>query len=129
MPSISRKRFCYLMILGGNFMLADPSSTREEKVTILSKHIETHKQTRRVGKHRYVPAGERKEYYLQVIFENGTRKKLPVSLSTYNKTRTNSNLGKRILWLYHHQKRNIKISSADIAHLPVETWMPSAVPA
>lgn len=35
--------FCYLMILGGNFMLADPSSTREEKVTVLSKHIETHK--------------------------------------------------------------------------------------
>ena len=82
--------FCYLMILGGNFMLADPSSTREEKVTVLSKHIETHKQTRRVGNHRYVPAGERKEYYLQVIFENGTRKKLPVSLSTYNKTRTNA---------------------------------------
>ena len=71
-------------------MLADPSSTREEKVTVLSKHIETHKQTRRVGNHRYVPAGERKEYYLQVIFENGTRKKLPVSLSTYNNTRTNA---------------------------------------
>ncbi|MDY5490053.1 MAG: hypothetical protein SPG27_14280 [Butyricimonas virosa] len=82
--------FCYLMILGGNFMLADPSSTREEKVTVLSKHIETHKQTRRVGKHRYVPAGERKEYYLHVVFENGAQKKFPVSLSTYNKTRTNA---------------------------------------
>ena len=81
---------CYFLILGGNFILADPSSTREEKVTVLSKDIETHKQTRRVGNHRYVPAGERKEYYLQVIFENGTRKKLPVSLSTYNKTRTNA---------------------------------------
>ena len=81
---------CYLLILGGNLILADPSSTREEKVTVLSKYIETHKQTRRVGNRRYVAAGERKEYYLQVIFENGTRKKLPVSLSTYNKTRTNA---------------------------------------
>ena len=81
---------CNFLILGGNFILADPSFTREEKVTVLSKHIETHKQTRRVGNHRYVPAGERKEYYLQVIFENGTRKKLPVSHSTYNKTRTNA---------------------------------------
>ena len=81
---------CYPTILGGTSMLAEPSSTREEKVTVLSNHIETHNQTRRVGNHRYVPAGERKEYYLQVIFENGTRKKLPVSLSTYNKTRTNA---------------------------------------
>lgn len=81
---------CYFLILSGNFMLADPSSIREEKITVLSKHIETHKQTRRVRKHRYVPAGERKEYYLHVVFENGAQKKLPVSLSTYNKVRTNT---------------------------------------
>lgn len=31
---------CYFLILGGNLILADPSSTREEKVTVLSKHIE-----------------------------------------------------------------------------------------
>ena len=32
--------------------------------------------------------GGRKEYYLQVAFENGTVETLHVSLSTYNKTRT-----------------------------------------
>ena len=90
MPSISRKCFLLSHDLGRKFHARRSVFYPEEKVTVLSKHIETHKQTRRVGNHRYVPAGERKEYYLQVIFENGTRKKLPVPLSTYNKTRTNA---------------------------------------
>ena len=47
----------------------------------------THKKTRRVGRHRYVSDGIRKEYYLQVAFENGAVEELHVSLSTYNKTK------------------------------------------
>lgn len=51
------------------------------------KYVETHKKTRRVGRHRYVSDGIRKEYYLQVAFENGAVEELHVSLSTYNKTK------------------------------------------
>lgn len=46
-----------------------------------------HKKTRRVGRHRYVSDGIRKEYYLQVAFENGAVEELHVSLSTYNKAK------------------------------------------
>ena len=46
------------------------------------------KKTRRVGRHRYVSDGVRKEYYLQVAFENGNVETLHVSPSTYNKTKT-----------------------------------------
>ena len=37
---------------------------------------------------RYVSDGIRKEYYLQVAFENGNVETLHVSPSTYNKTKT-----------------------------------------
>ena len=37
--------------------------------------------------YRYVSDGIRKEYYLQVAFENGAVEELHVSLSTYNKTK------------------------------------------
>ena len=52
-----------------------------------NKYVETHKKTRRVGRHRYVSDGIRKEYYLQVAFENGAVEELHVSLSTYNKAK------------------------------------------
>ena len=37
--------------------------------------------------YRYVSDGIRKEYYLQVAFENGAVEELHVSLSTYNKAK------------------------------------------
>lgn len=77
----------YALFLGGNYWLADASSTHEETVMIQKKYMETHKKTRKVGKHRYVSNGVRKEYYLQVVFENGNVETLHVSLATYNKTR------------------------------------------
>ena len=55
---------------------------------VQKKYIETHKKTRRVGRHRYVSDGVRKEYYLQGAFENGNVETLHVSPSTYNKTKT-----------------------------------------
>ena len=72
----------------GNYCLADPASTQEEKVIVQKKYQKTYKKTRRVGRRHYVSDGVRKEYYLQVAFENGTVETLHVSLSTYNKTRT-----------------------------------------
>ncbi|MCS3084465.1 hypothetical protein PQ628_06400 [Bacteroides ovatus] len=77
----------YVLFLGGNYWFADPASTHEETVMVQKKYVETHKKTRRVGRHRYVSDGIRKEYYLQVAFENGAVEELHVSLSTYNKTK------------------------------------------
>ena len=77
-----------VLFLGGNYWFADSASTHEEKVMVQKKYIETHKKTRRVGRHRYVSDGVRKEYYLQVAFENGNVETLHVSPSTYNKTKT-----------------------------------------
>lgn len=77
----------YALFLVGNYCLADPASTQDEKVIVQKKLQKTYKKTRRVGKRRYVSDGVRKEYYLQVAFENGTVETLHVSLSTYNKTR------------------------------------------
>ena len=90
MPSISRKRFLLSHDLGRKLHARRSVFYPGRKSNRTLKTYRNTKQTRRVGNHRYVPAGERKEYYLQVIFENGTRKKLPVSLSTYNNTRTNA---------------------------------------
>ena len=78
----------YALFLVGNYCLADPASTQEEEVIVQKKYQKTHKKTRRVGRRHYVSDGVRKEYYLQVAFENGTVETLRVSLSTYNKTRT-----------------------------------------
>ena len=47
--------------------------------------MEQHEKKRKVGKHRYVSDGIRREYYLKVVFENGSAKTLHVSSSTYNK--------------------------------------------
>ena len=77
-----------VLFLGGNYWFADSASAHEEKVMVQKKYIETHKKTRRVGRHRYVSDGVRKEYYLQVAFENGNVETLHVSPSTYNKTKT-----------------------------------------
>jgi len=81
--------FCYFLLLAGNFGLADSTSRHEEKVTVLSKHIEVHKKKRRVGKYRYVSAGEQKLYFLQIAFKNGREKELRVSSRVYNTTRAN----------------------------------------
>ena len=56
-------------------------------VTVLEKLIKEHEKRRKVGKHRYVSDGVRKEYYLKVAFEDGAIETLHVSTATYNKAR------------------------------------------
>ena len=75
----------YGLFISLNFWLADDASTREVTVTVLDKYMEQHEKKRKVGKHRYVSDGIRREYYLKVVFENGSAKTLHVSSSTYNK--------------------------------------------
>lgn len=77
----------YGLFLAGNFKMADVDSTKEVTVTVLRKYVEQHEKKRKVGKYRYVSDGIRKEYYLEVAFENGSVETLHVSLSTYNKAR------------------------------------------
>lgn len=75
----------YVLFLAGNFSLADANSTKEVTVTVLKKYVEQHKKRHKVGKHRYVSDGIRKEYYIEVMFEDGTVKALHVSVPTFNK--------------------------------------------
>lgn len=77
----------YALFLSGNYYLSDAASLQEEEVVVQRKYQQTRKQTRRVGRHRYVADGVRKEYYLSVLFGNGMEKDLRVSLSVYNRTR------------------------------------------
>ena len=52
----------YVLFLGGNYWFADPASTHEETVMVQKKYVETHKKTRRVGRHRYVSDGSISQY-------------------------------------------------------------------
>lgn len=75
------------LFLVGNYQMAAPASTKEVTVTVLEKLIKEHEKRRKVGKHRYVSDGVRKEYYLKVAFEDGAIETLHVSTATYNKAR------------------------------------------
>ena len=72
---------------GRELSMAAPASTKEVTVTVLEKLIKEHEKRRKVGKHRYVSDGVRKEYYLKVAFEDGAIETLHVSTATYNKAR------------------------------------------
>lgn len=50
----------YALFLVGNYCLADPASTQDEKVIVQKKLQKTYKKTRRVGKRRYVSDGVRR---------------------------------------------------------------------
>lgn len=87
---------CHVMCVGviscslflvGNYRMAAPASTKEVTVTVLEKLIKEHEKRRKVGKHRYVSDGVRKEYYLKVAFEDGAIETLHVSTATYSKAR------------------------------------------
>ena len=67
------------LFLVGNYQMAAPASTKEVTVTVLEKLIKEHEKRRKVGKHRYVSDGVRKEYYLKVAFEDGAIETLHVS--------------------------------------------------
>lgn len=73
-------------------------------------YIETHKKLV-VGRHRYVSDGVRKEYYLQVAFENGNVETLHVSPSTYNKTKTGRPkiliFAKGLIWVACNYQRTL----------------------
>lgn len=74
----------FSLFLIGNYRLADASSGEEVTVTVRKKFMEEHQKRRRVGKHRYVADGVRREYYLEVVFDNGNVEKLHVSQRTYH---------------------------------------------
>ena len=67
------------LFLVGNYRMAAPASTKEVTVTVLEKLIKEHEKRRKVGKHRYVSDGVRKE--------DGAIETLHVSTATYNKAR------------------------------------------
>ena len=76
----------YASLLAGNYYWVDPASEKQEEVVVQNKYQKTRQKTRRVGRGRYVADETRKEYYLEVVFADGMKKNLHVSLSAYNKT-------------------------------------------
>ena len=81
----------YFAILGGNYLLADASTACEREALVLSKKSETKERRFRVRRHTYQNKTVH-YYYLNVCFEDGTCKLVPVSLSVYNRSRVD---GKR----------------------------------
>lgn len=82
-------RGCHQLFAFSGRELSDGGSCfdKEVTVTVLEKLIKEHEKRRKVGKHRYVSDGVRKEYYLKVAFEDGAIETLHVSTATYNKAR------------------------------------------
>lgn len=78
--------------LGGNYLLADPATPYEEEVLVEARTHDTRQQYRTLRHHRRVPAGKRDLYYLHLRFADGTRKRLQVSRSHYNRTREGARL-------------------------------------
>lgn len=79
------------MLMGGNYMLADASSTRKEEVLITGKTIETRNQTYR-RRHFLTTRRPQKNYYFTVRFHDGTDKKIPVSHTAYYRFRENMSM-------------------------------------
>lgn len=79
----------YCGLLGCNYWLADASSARSETVAVVGRTERTRKEYRYVRHHRRVPTGKiLHSYYLDVVFADSTRKRLPVSGTLYKRTRT-----------------------------------------
>ncbi|MDE7069999.1 MAG: hypothetical protein K2O63_05760 [Alistipes sp.] len=80
----------YFGLLGGNYWLADPASACSETAVVSGRIERTRKEYRYVRRHRRVPTGKIiRTYYLEIVFPDSTRKKLPVPGALYKKTRTN----------------------------------------
>ena len=74
--------------LGGNRIAIDRSAAYEQEFTVTEKIAATRSRYRRVGR-RNVRSGSYKVYYLRLVSEDGAEKKVPVTLSLYNKVREN----------------------------------------
>lgn len=84
------------LVYGGlldlNSRLAPASATVEQQVTVLEKVRVERKRYQRIGRHRYRANGVRVNYYLEVAFDNGFEKRIPVSPDGYNRARENAPL-------------------------------------
>lgn len=73
----------YFLFLAGNYYLSDSASMRKEKVIVQEKYIETHERRR-----KWSTAKEKvRNYYIQVVFEDGKVETFSVSSATYHKAR------------------------------------------
>lgn len=79
----------YFSLTGGNFLLAAPVSSYEESVLVEKRIERTRKKYRRLTHRRMVPDGVTTTYALQVLFDDSTRKEIPVSRSEYRASRPN----------------------------------------
>ncbi|MCM1313316.1 MAG: hypothetical protein NC206_11555 [Bacteroides sp.] len=76
----------YFLLLGGNFLFSAPSSACKEEVRVLEKEHLVKNVTSRSGRRYRTVRRTIHYYYLTVCFADGTCKKVPVSLSLYNRS-------------------------------------------
>lgn len=77
----------YFAILGCNYFMADAASEHEESVVVEHKIRRERDTYRRVGRNRMVKSGTRTVYSLDIVFDDGTEKRIPVTQREYNRTR------------------------------------------
>lgn len=78
----------YFLVLTVNMAGADRSGEHVERTTVVEKFSREHTRQRRVGLHRYVPAGTYNTYHIVVEFADGRRKEQELSFSSYRNIRT-----------------------------------------
>lgn len=81
---------CYFLLSGCNYLLPTSAPIHEEQALVIGKKHTTRKLGYRSGR-RYRQSNRKVEYYyLDVRFDNGKEKRVPVSRSTYYRARENS---------------------------------------
>ena len=78
----------YFLFMGGNCLLADPTSEYGEQITVTEKIRKVRHQRHRIG-HRSVPGRTYEVFYLRIEFADGMRRKIQVPSSVYNSCREN----------------------------------------
>lgn len=73
---------CWL-VMASNYYLRDKENPQEVAVSITERHAENKERQNKIGKHRYRTTIVRK-YYIEVVFGDGTVKKLDVSHAFYD---------------------------------------------
>ena len=76
----------YFLLMGGNYLLADPASEYGEQITVMEKIHKVRRHRHRVG-HRSVQGRTYDVFYLRIAFADGMRRKMQVSSSVYNSCR------------------------------------------
>lgn len=84
--------FFLLLFYIPNSVFSDKSTNHEEKAVAERVYSKTHYRTRRISRRTYGRGEPYYKYYVDLRFENGSRKSLEIPLKQYNRTRKGDTL-------------------------------------